>query len=306
MSVISRNAVVYYHDSCVDGFGAAWAFHRLKESAYENVDYIPVQYGKAPPISFIVSNREADLYILDFSFSRTVLTDLAIAFNWVTVLDHHKTAQEDLQGWEILTGKPPNIDIVFDMNRSGAGITWDYFGGPKETRTLIDYIEDRDLWRFALRDSKEIQALIGVTNKTFEAYSELDWDLANLDWHVLVAQGELLLQSNDQHVQSIIKATKRPISILGHRGLVCNCPGQFKSEVGQKLLEESGTYGATYFHKSDGGVKFSLRSNDSCTDVSALAKHFGGGGHRNAAGFTLSGPNPETEEGITLWNMNEE
>ena len=36
------------------------------------------------------------------------------------------------------------------------------------------------------------------------------------------------------------------------------------------------------------GRVFSLRSTDDGMDVSEIAKQYGGGGHRNAAGFTVS------------------
>jgi nanoRNase/pAp phosphatase (c-di-AMP/oligoRNAs hydrolase) len=35
-------------------------------------------------------------------------------------------------------------------------------------------------------------------------------------------------------------------------------------------------------------VSFSLRSSDDGEDVAEVAKQYGGGGHRNASGFTVS------------------
>lgn len=58
------------------------------------------------------------------------------------------------------------------------------------------------------------------------------------------------------------------------------------SEVGHELANQSGSYGLVWYLGSDNMAKVSLRSNGDY-DVSAIAKQFGGGGHKNAAGFSL-------------------
>jgi hypothetical protein len=40
------------------------------------------------------------------------------------------------------------MSAIFDMNRSGAGLAWDYFQPMTSRLRFIDYLEDRDLWRF--------------------------------------------------------------------------------------------------------------------------------------------------------------
>jgi oligoribonuclease NrnB/cAMP/cGMP phosphodiesterase (DHH superfamily) len=96
-------------------------------------------------------------------------------FERTVVLDHHKTAQEALSNW---TDKPENLEIVFDMNRSGAGITWDYFSASHDDLPLrpplIDYVEDRDIWKFALSDSKIINSVIGIEPLDFDNYDGLN------------------------------------------------------------------------------------------------------------------------------------
>ncbi len=49
--------------------------------------------------------------------------------------------------------------------------------------------------------------------------------------------------------------------------------------------------------KADGTVKGSLRTTREDVDVSAVAKLFGGGGHKKAAGFSVTGKLVETETG---------
>ena len=70
-------------------------------------------------------------------------------------------------------------------------------------------------------------------------------------------------------------------------GLAANCPPHLTSDVGHELATKSGTFGLCWTLSQEGLVaKCSLRSNGDY-DVSAIAKTFGGGGHRNAAGFEV-------------------
>jgi len=297
-SNIPTKAVVIYHDNCVDGFASAWAFKRLAEKDYKDgVIYVPAQYDK-PLIRNELWDIRSDIFILDFSFSRNIITNYARAFASVTVLDHHKTAAEALSGWDHGFS---NLEIVFDMSRSGAGISWDYFSEGQLRPELIDYVEDRDIWKWELPDSKEINSLIGFTKKEFDAYDRLH-ELLESRYDAAVGMGSLLLEQQQRHVQSIITTTKRPIKINGKHGLICNCPGQFASDVGNELAKMSGTFGATCYQGSDEKIHFSLRSIGDY-DVSAMARDFGGGGHKNAAGFVMEiiSENPGGS-GVVIYN----
>lgn len=298
VSNVPTKAVVIYHDNCADGFGAAWAFKQLAEKDYPGgVTYVPAKYNQDPPI--FVEPQNTDLFILDFSFGRTMIETYAIIFASVTVLDHHKTAKEALCNWDHGFS---NLEIVFDMGRSGAGITWDYLAESYQPRPkLINYIEDRDIWIWNLEFSKEINSLIGFTKKEFDSYTRLN-ELIEDKFDSAVGMGGLLLEQQQRHVQSIIASTKRPVIINGKEGLICNCPGQFASDVGNELAKESGTFGATCYQGADEKIHFSLRSIGDY-DVSAMARDFGGGGHKNAAGFVMEiiSENPGGS-GVTLYN----
>lgn len=287
----TRNALVLYHANCTDGFGSAWAFHRLVEKNYAKTEYHAMKYEEDVFEKIPQSTWESniDVLILDFSFSRQVITQLCELASQVVVLDHHKTAAEILKDWP---DAPSNSLIRFDMNRSGAGMSWDFFSlnGHQDRPALINYIEDRDLWRFKLWSSKEISAVILNTPFEFDEFTSLDISLQNNPSQIIVAGRELLKQ-NQRHVKKIIESSKREITFFEHKGLICNCPGHFASDVGNDLVEESGTFGACYYYASNGHIHVSLRSKDSSpVDVSEIAKKFGGGGHRNAAGFVLADP----------------
>ena len=123
------------------------------------MEYFPINYGWVFP----KLDNNSDVYILDFSISREHLDELVSRMNSVLILDHHKSALENLNGH-------PNC--FFDMNRSGAGIAWDYFHPNVPRPDFINYIEDQDLWRFSLPDSEYVRNSLTMIPHTIKDYCE--------------------------------------------------------------------------------------------------------------------------------------
>ena len=271
-----------YHGNCADGFGAAWVVRKYFAG---DVDFHPGVYGQQPPD---VAGRH--VIIVDFSYKRPVLEEMAKHAKSITVLDHHKTAQEDLAGYpEAVPWMIPAQDtqVLFDMNRSGAGLTWDFFFPNEPRPKLIDHIEDRDLWRFRLPMTREIQANVFSFPYDFEVWDRLVADTESITGRtVMAAQGEALDRKMLKDIAEILGVATRDMVIGGVKVPVVNLPYTMASEAAGKLAEDA-PFAAAYFDAKD-GRKFSLRSRgEGGADVSAIAKLYGGGGHRNAAGFTM-------------------
>lgn len=154
--------LVLYHASCADGFTAAWAAWR---HFGDGADYLPVNHGQPPPD---VAGRR--VYILDFSYRRDVLLGMAGAAFGVVVLDHHKTALAELGG---LSAEANNLFCVFDMGKCGARLAWEYFHPGCEVPLLVKYVEDRDLWLWAMPHSREISAAIATYPRSFAVWDHL-------------------------------------------------------------------------------------------------------------------------------------
>lgn len=276
-----------YHANCADGFGAAWAVRNFYRSENRPIEFLAAKYGDAPPD---VTDR--DVFIVDFSYKRDVLLQMAKTAHTITVLDHHKTAVEDLKNL------PANVDSVFDMNRSGAIITWDYFFNRDNTASddpdtppeLLQHIQDRDLWKFELPGTREIQAALFSYEYDFEIWDRLMMQPVS----VLRQEGEAIERKHFKDIRELLKSTMRYMRIDGHTVPVANLPYIYSSDAGHMMAKGFGSDGelqpfaACYMQGSDGTYTFSLRSTDQGVDVSAVAKKFGGGGHRNAAGFKAS------------------
>lgn len=275
MSEPKSDCLVLYHASCADGFGAAWAAWKRLGGGPQ---YLPVQYGEPPPFGRAEGRA---VYLLDFSYPADQLLDLARAADGLTVLDHHKTAQAALAG---LGG--PGLSITFDVGKSGARLAWEYFHEGEPAPWLIDYVEDRDLWRWRLDWSREISAFVASHPHDFRLWDS--WAATPPGcpaWDRFVDAGTAILRYQTQLVDSLCK-TAREIEMDGHRILAANVSCLFSEVAGR--LAEGRPFGAAWFVRSDGRKQWSLRSRDGGVDVSLVCKKRGGGGHRNAAGFEES------------------
>jgi oligoribonuclease NrnB/cAMP/cGMP phosphodiesterase (DHH superfamily) len=257
-----------YHANCADGFTAAWVVR--KAFGEDNVEFYPGFYQTPAPD---VSDR--DVFLVDFSYKRPVLEKMKDQANTITILDHHKTAEADLKDLK-------GIKSIFDMNRSGARITWDYFFTNENPPELLLHIEDRDLWRFALRKTREIQASVFAYPYDFKA-----WDyLMKADMEKLSLEGEAIERKHFKDIRELIKVVTRRMNICGYNVPVANLPYIHSSDAGH-ILGENEPFAACYWDTPTGRV-FSLRSSETGVDVSDIAKQFGGGGHKHASGFEIS------------------
>lgn len=263
--------LVIYHGKCIDGFTAAWcAWLKFGEQA----EYYPGTFGEPAPDA-----TGRDVLIVDFSYPRNVLLAMKREANTLRVLDHHKTAQRDLEGLDF---------CLFDMERSGAGLTWDELTGiPREYAPLVNYVEDRDLWRFKLLGSKSVNALVGATEQTFSAYSELN-ELIMSNPCQAVELGGAVLKGVDRYVKEMAGQARLGV-LAGHTVPVVNAPYINTSELVGYLAEinDLAPFAVGWYQRSDGKYAYSLRSRGAF-DVSEVAKLFGGGGHKNAAGFSVA------------------
>lgn len=270
-----------YHANCADGFGAAWAVRH----ALGDIDFFPATYGDEPPD---VAGR--DVVIVDFSYKWEVLEEMAKTAKSIQIFDHHKTAAEDLKGLPLPgVNYPPispiaKVTAVFDMERSGAGIAWDCFNPGKPRPKLINHIEDRDLWRFALPCTREIQAMVFSYPYDFAVWDHLVHVCESYpSW--LIDQGRAIERQHHKDVAELVRVCRREMVIGGLRLPVANLPYTLTSDAGHSMASDHPARAAAcYWDTADGRV-FSLRSTDDGPDVSEIAARYGGGGHAHAAGF---------------------
>lgn len=291
---MSQKKICIYHGNCADGFGAAYAVWKWDS----DVEFFPGVYQNEPPD---VTGR--DVILVDFSYKRAVIEAMAKTARTITILDHHKSAAEELEHFASITkendlamssddfahycefiGAMP-IRALFDMERSGAMIAWNYFHPDTPPPKLIEHIQDRDLWRFALPGTREIQAVVFSYPYDFQIWCGLV-DQCEYDSETFVAEGAAIERKHFKDIAELLKVVTVRMVIGGHDVPVANLPYTMTSDAGHQLAQGE-KFAACYWDTPEGRV-FSLRSTDDGMDVSEIAKQYGGGGHAHAAGFRLA------------------
>lgn len=293
--------VCLYHFPCDDGFASAWIARRK----WPIMTLAPTNYGLAFPDIDIGGKN---ILIADFSYKPDVLADLVKrGAKSVVMLDHHKTAEMDLKDFTVgICGdakfcaadvdgmfrdfseldRPPII-ARFDMQRSGASLTWEFCFPDEPMPWIIQHVEDRDLWRMALPDTRKISLLLRSCPYDFDVWSKL----MAADTHSkanALADATSIERFYDQKLAEMLPtATLKEIGKW--KGVpTAHAPYAFASDLAHELLKKypDAPFAAVVVD-AYGGRTYSLRSEDSRQDVSEVAKTFGAGDQRNAAGFRV-------------------
>lgn len=248
---------VLYHADCADGFGAAWALWKK----YPDARYIPVKHGQPPPEGL----DGAHVMMVDFSYRREVIEQLAQSAASLLILDHHVTAQAALAGLPY---------AYFDVKKSGAVLAWEW-AHAEPVPWLLQYVQDKDLWQWRLPDSREMNAALASYPFDFQVWEGLTRD-------VLKVEGRAILRREHSLIDKIIEESVL-VEFEGETVPAVYSP-VMTSQIGERLCQ--GFPFCLIWHERDGLRYFSLRSKPGTADVSALASRYGGGGHVNAAGFS--------------------
>jgi oligoribonuclease NrnB/cAMP/cGMP phosphodiesterase (DHH superfamily) len=276
--------VIYHGGGCRDGFCSAYLVSR----AFPNAEFVPANYGDDPPN---VAGKQ--VLIADFSYDADILFSMQNdCVGDVVILDHHTTAESKLAEFQERCetaglGKP---HIEFDLTMSGAMLTWRFldrhglFQALKYKRApkLVRYVQDRDLWKYELPDSKMINEGIRLEPLTFEAWEQLEGRVEYLP--SLVRDAGIIVQKRNQQIIDSHLNHAETVTFCGHVIRIVNCTVDLTSEICGALAVGI-PFAMTYFDNADGDRVYSLRSAPDGVDVSEIAKQFGGGGHRHAAGF---------------------
>jgi hypothetical protein len=287
---------IVYHRCCPDGVSGLWCAHNYTKNEFEKIS---MKAGVDP----IFETNNKDIIFIDVCPSfNYILVHTKLAKS-ITILDHHKSAYDTYIKNKDVLDEIENLKMIFDMNRSGAQIAWDFFFENQQRSWFIDYVGDRDLWKWELPNSKEISAAFEFNNYF------MDEDLDKLDSlnsyddneiKYLVKIGEIINKYQEKLIENEINySCEATIKIneaiynvrLGH------IIGGMVSDLGNKLANEPLTsgmlpdFGVVWNYNIDTQTWYvSLRGHDYSPDLSVIAKHFGGGGHAKASGFRIENP----------------
>jgi len=308
---------VFYHADCIDGFGAAYAaWCHFGPCAR----YRPLHHGQAWEIDEIAGHT---VVILDFSFPPETLKRMATMAASVTQIDHHASAhqawasqlKEDENGMALHRDTSLPLTVIFNLDKSGARLAWEHFQPDQPVPLALQHIEDQDLWRFRLPNTRPFCRALRLQPFEFDKWQRLIDETPDGDtprYRDMLNAGEAIEVFFRREVERLSESQLRiPARLRGEPvdalqalrhgqafvtdgtqawlavdGIAINANVLFASELGNRLAEQSGSFGLIWQLADDGEVKASLRSKGNF-DVATIATRYGGGGHRNAAGFRM-------------------
>lgn len=264
---------ILYHGKCPDGFGGAYAAWKKFGDAAE---YVPLARDEEPSVEVY---EGAELYFVDFVYDQEIMDRFSAVASRVVTLDHHEGAQGVTESF---------AEHVFDSERSGAGIAWDYFHPGVARPKLIDYIESGDLYRFELPNSRSILAYVYSRPQEFSEWEELHAALEDPErTAAIVAKGADYREHFEILVASVAKRAKL-VSFEGHTCYLAFADGMFASDVGNMLATKLPPFALIARAQKD-GLRVSMRrakGNDS-VDLAKIAQKYGSNGHPFAAAFSV-------------------
>ena len=262
--------------------------HRTDEVTYKTYNY---GYSLEPSdlVGFDV------VYAVDVSFfdktTKWIYQDPRLI--WI---DHHQTAIERENLPENYYIKNiPGIRLS-DGRRAACELTWDYLFPEVPKPRILEYLSAYDIWdktRFPWSDTEEIEW--GAKYKFgIDPVALINFMERNGQPEELKDVGKILLGNLEKRSRSVLLSNGYYINdFYGYR-VVALGTTEFTSMIFTTV------YDPKYFdimmpftivpgkNLGESYVRVSLYSENPDIDVSSIATKFGGGGHKGAAGFTMS------------------
>jgi len=297
-----KNIIILTHKNCMDGFASAWViyyYYFLQENRNIKYSLKYIFVEPSDPEDAINEFKEYTdkfgcykAYSFDVGYKYKDFNRLREIFPNIVILDHHISSYNDIKTH--METLPKNY--IFDNKKSGATLAWDYFYPDQEAPILLKYVEDRDLWKFELPNSKIITEGIYSLLSIGDFHMWTDF-IENEEKYLKKCEklGKILLDIKEQR-NAVLTDQGKMIEIKGLKVFIINTTENI-SDLGSyicNLRNDDGTYMVDYaliwrYNMLDDKFNVSLRSRiGSNVDVSKLAKEFSknGGGHKHAAGFS--------------------
>ncbi|TVQ83207.1 MAG: hypothetical protein EA357_06920 [Micavibrio sp.] len=305
---MTAEKIVFYHHPCLDGSASAWA--ALQAFGRENTVYQGYTHDEKDVLRRVMDEKigaETEVLFCDIVPPPDMMRDLPEKAAKLTIYDHHVTAQKQLSEFA-----HPKCDIVFDMQRSGAGLTWDMLHPGVARPFVIELVEAMDLYRTdALGASKDFftcaAALDMIDLADFDGFMREFSVLAEMDAPTArktlmergAAQRALYIEKIDAKLDSAVYVTLEGVEALGgsavafFSGDIKKLGREFWYRFQKQAARDPKILMVCREEPETETVALSFRSAPGC-DVSCAAEEIGskygisGGGHKNAAAVRLT------------------
>ena len=278
-----------YHANCTDGLTAVAIAVQPQQGTDNLYTTAPMAYHHKIDVQALAGKS---VCFLDFSVSKEVMIDILEVAERVTVIDHHVSIHKELS--EI---KHANFEYIYDVNKSGAGLAWDFFIGT-DYPYFVQLVQDRDIWTKKFKDADALSLAIRIEEMYFEdmtcliadilAYSKEHPQGVDSETYRLIEEGKSYQKYQQYMVKQIASDAVKSTLDDGTEVMKVNCITGLISDVGNYLSENNECGVALLYCDLPDVRVYSLRVAADCDyDASAYAKSKSGGGHRRAAGYSV-------------------
>lgn len=270
--------MICLHHNDADGYcaGAIVRYCSGDELALYEVDYVS-------PIPWDKINAARTVIMVDFSLPRAemqkIYRDKGKNFIWI---DHHISAIEEMSDLSEITG-------LRAVDRAACVLTWEYFFPDYEIPAAVYFIGDRDTWQFNYPQTRAFNEGLMLSDD-LSPYNDYLWPrLFNNDESLIqefIDKGEILLEATSKQIARQVAGRGFETTFGGYRTLAINLPSN--GDIGHHICSLG--YDLAYVYsdiRRNNRISTSVTLYSDTVDVSVLAKAFGGGGHRGAAGFSF-------------------
>jgi uncharacterized protein len=272
--------IICYHSPCQDGSASAWvASEFAKENGLE-FTYVPMSHNGENKMPEDMARK--NILFVDYAPVDELIETLKSTNTNFYILDHHITNQKRMDGLS---------NCVFDMNKSGAGLTWEYFYPGIEMPLFLQMIQDRDIWTFKINDTRHFcdglfahTCLTESRDELFNLFTDIYYNPGKIQ--EICQLGSILYKKKMNRIKRIAKhSSEQTYNYRGYKVYLCNCDHELASDLGNYIVKNYDFDFAALWRYShtDEEYHISLRSKDDM-DVSLICNEYGGGGHKNAAG----------------------
>lgn len=263
--------IVFHHNDHDGRCAAAIVNYRFKSPA--DIRFVELDYKMPVPLELI--KKDEEIYIVDFSFKPEIMAEVMKITRNIVWCDHHVTCE----GYENLAMQ--GLRSFTDKGLSGCELTWNFLsswmGLPMPA--CVELIGDYDSWR--LNNPLSLAFYEGLKLQDTTPDSELWPNLfMGVGIEEITRDGETVIKYRDNYCNKMMKSHGYETKIDGQRTYATNLYGFGSQGFGKKFDE----YPICIAYIYDGKV-FTVSMYSKSIDVSVIAKKYGGGGHRGAAGF---------------------
>ena len=265
---------IYYHNDADGRCSGAIAYRYFNG----NCELYEMDYTKE--FDFSVLSKDDIVYVLDYClqpFELMLKLNNSCDLIWI---DHHISAVKDYEA------SASSIHGIRDISKAACMLTWNYFYPNKEPNWAVKYIEDVDIWKWEFEDDSKLffagLELWDFTPKSF-IWDYLFGEDADAMVDKLKREGEFVDRFKVSFWKEIVSSFGFPLTFEGYTNCYACNQGKSGSNLFKSLESQFDIVIPFVYDGKSKQWRVSLFSKT--VDVSEIAKKFGGGGHKRAAGF---------------------